>query len=144
MRRPGLKQLCTTADTQSVWLFLEIVLVPLVCAFYIIDSFRMQAVRGTILRYKLTGIMWALVVPSYAYACMLMARGLTQQKVYLIAIACFHFVFITIGYRRLKRDDDDNPWRRLKNKIKSSVKAAVKRAQQVRMPHLAPPVGAES
>lgn len=123
---------------------LTLVLAPCLMGFYVLDSIRVSAVRGSHARYKLTGIVWTLLWPAYGCAAMWMLRGIIHHDMFAAVLTPLHFIFITIRYQRLKKDDDDNPWRKLKGWVKTKVKAGVKKLRQVKVPvpQLGPPVGA--
>lgn len=114
------------------------VMMPVVLAFYMLDSKRVTCVRGSEQRYRLTSITWMLLWPTYASLAMWGAQAIITHDVIGIVLVAMHLVFIAKRHARLSGDNDDNQWRSLKRKIK----AGIKRLSQVRMPQLAPPVTA--
>lgn len=110
--------------------------IGIVVAFYLIDNARMATVKGTRARYVLTGWSWMLLWAAYAGALVMVARGIVGHDALTVFLCCLHVMIIRVRHARLVRDDDDNPWRKLKRSIKSAIKRL--RAVRVTMPQLVP------
>lgn len=112
---------------------------PAIIAFYFLDTARFFSVKGSEQRYRLTGIVWTLVWPAYACAIVWLMGAIIEHSAFMLFVSPLHILFVAYRHRRLKNDDDDNPWRKLKRKLKSVLKSAIRRARSVRIPQLAPP-----
>lgn len=109
-------------------------------AFVIMEGFRLKTVRGTRARYVLTGWSWTLVWPSYLGTILMFADAFAHERPVSIALFPVYVWIVYTGHRMLREDDDDNPWRKLKSRIRSGIK----RMREIRLPQINPPVPAPS
>jgi hypothetical protein len=113
-------------------------LLPFAWAFIIADALRRRAVKGSHERYRMSGWTWLLLWPTYVWLVVVLVDAAANHNPASIFAFVTNMPYIAYLHHRLRNDDDDNPWRKLRSKLK----AGVKRLSQVRvpMPSLAPPV----
>jgi hypothetical protein len=98
---------------------LQIILVTLNwlgVAFFLINIFRQQCVKGTRRRYIYTTVEWTLAPPVLVYYPL--DAVFTSDPMFLDAMQMFNLVLSFWVIHVLLRDDDDNWWRRKRKQLK--------------------------